>query len=84
MKDLVHFSKVVLPAIQTKGVAGGGLEGEAGVKASGAGGAGEGLNLSVVGHSMGGLMAVNAALEEPLLFNGVSIDDKPLYRWEVR
>ena len=41
------------------------------------GGAGEGdgdgekLNLRVVAHSMGGLVAVNAAVGEPQLFNGV-------------
>lgn len=77
VKDLIHFSKVVLPAIQTKRVAAGGLEKGDGVEALGAGGAGERIKLSVVGHSMGGLMAVNAALEDPLLFSGVSIDDEP-------
>jgi len=34
-------------------------------------GDGEQLKLSVVAHSMGGLIAVNAALREPLLFDGV-------------
>lgn len=29
------------------------------------------LKLSVIAHSMGGLVAVKAALEEPLLFEGV-------------
>lgn len=83
VQDLVHFSKVVLPAAISPSARGGDSDGGGGH--GGAVDVAEGelpcrndddgdalrLKLSVVAHSMGGLIAVNAALEEPLLFEGV-------------
>lgn len=50
-----------------EGSGGGGGDKEGGGKAT----VGDRLDISVVGHSMGGLTAVFAALEDPLLFKGV-------------
>lgn len=49
------------------GVGGSGGDNESGENAA----AGSRLDISVVAHSMGGLTAVYAALEDPLLFKGV-------------
>lgn len=81
VQDLVQFSKAVLPAAVPPNAKDGGSPGGRG----GAMDVAEGedpcrdddndgaplLKLSVVAHSMGGLIAVNAALKEPLLFHGV-------------
>ncbi|CAM9392313.1 unnamed protein product, partial [Laminaria digitata] len=76
--DLLHFSRVILPATVPRG-GDGGDEGRGGGGRKGGGGGGGGekaavggrLEISVVAHSMGGLTAVLAALEDPPLFKGV-------------
>ncbi|CAM9853661.1 unnamed protein product [Scytosiphon promiscuus] len=84
VQDLVHFSKAVLPATvephrssikaaRVPGAEGGTADDRAamgeGEDASSEGG--RRMSLSVVGHSMGGLVAVKAAIQEPLLFDGL-------------
>ncbi|CAM9979676.1 unnamed protein product [Pylaiella littoralis] len=83
VQDLVQFSKAVLPAAVPPNAKDGGSPGGRG----GAVDVAEGedpcrddendgaplLKLSVVAHSMGGLIAVNAALKEPLLFHGLAL-----------
>ncbi|CAM9548129.1 unnamed protein product [Ectocarpus fasciculatus] len=83
VQDLVRFSKVILPATVRPHDASG--ETDAGGQGTACSGDppvvnGEplgcdepfpALSLSVVAHSMGGLIAVNAALREPQLFDGL-------------
>lgn len=81
--DMVQFSKVVLPAKVPLSLhsdeTGGGREastadaegGSPSLRRGSSDGCGGVWKLSVVAHSMGGLVAVKAALKEPLLFDGV-------------
>lgn len=83
VQDLVRFSKVILPAnVRPRDASGGTRTGGQGTAGSGDPPVVNGeplgcdaplpaLSLSVVAHSMGGLIAVNAALREPELFDGV-------------
>ncbi|CAM9214823.1 unnamed protein product [Ectocarpus sp. 8 AP-2014] len=83
VQDLVRFSKVILPAtVRPRDASGGTRTGGQGTAGSGEPPVVNGeplgcdaplpaLSLSVVAHSMGGLIAVNAALREPELFDGL-------------
>ncbi|CBJ27099.1 lysophospholipase l2 pldb, hydrolase of alpha/beta superfamily [Ectocarpus siliculosus] len=83
VQDLERFSKVILPAtVRPRDASGGTRTGGQGTAGSGDSPVVNGeplgcdapfpaLSLSVVAHSMGGLIAVNAALREPELFDGL-------------